>query len=114
MFCRALESDVGDIQHGTTAEGIHLGAMAGTVDLLQRCYTGLEIRDGVLIFDPLLPEQLEGLGFGVRFQGVWLDVKLTHTQLAITARKGGLDTVRVGVRDRVHYVRAGYTREFEI
>lgn len=114
MFCRALESDVGDIQHGTTAEGIHLGAMAGTVDLLQRCYTGLEIRDGVLIFDPLLPEQLEGLGFGIRFQGVWLDVKLTHTQLAITARKGGLETVRVGVRDRVHYVRAGYTREFEI
>jgi hypothetical protein len=29
-------------QGGTTAEGIHLGAIAGTVDLLQRCYSGLE------------------------------------------------------------------------
>ena len=42
FFLEALESDIADIQGGTTAEGIHLGAMAGTLDLLQRCYTGLE------------------------------------------------------------------------
>jgi hypothetical protein len=30
----ALRSDLDDLQGGTTAEGIHLGAMAGTVDLL--------------------------------------------------------------------------------
>src|SRR6185437_13521247 len=41
LFSEALRSDVGDIQGGTTPEGIHLGAMAGTLDLLQRCYTGL-------------------------------------------------------------------------
>ena len=29
-----------DTQGGTTKEGIHLGAMAGTIDILQRCYTG--------------------------------------------------------------------------
>ena len=52
FFLEALESDVSDIQGGTTAEGIHLGAMAGTVDLLQRCYTGLEIRDDVLRLEP--------------------------------------------------------------
>ena len=28
-FCEALESDISDVQGGTTAEGIHLGAMAG-------------------------------------------------------------------------------------
>ena len=44
LFSQALESDVADIQGGTTPEGIHLGAMAGTVDLLQRGYTGLEAR----------------------------------------------------------------------
>ena len=30
---RRCESDIADIQGGTTAEGIHLGAMAGSVDL---------------------------------------------------------------------------------
>jgi len=33
-YLAALESDVADIQGGTTKEGIHLGVMAGTVDLL--------------------------------------------------------------------------------
>jgi alpha,alpha-trehalase len=33
----ALDADIADAQGGTTREGLHLGAMAGTVDLLQRC-----------------------------------------------------------------------------
>ena len=44
FFGQALSSDIVDIQGGTTAEGIHLAAMAGSIDLLQRCFTGLEIR----------------------------------------------------------------------
>ena len=48
-FLVALESDVGDVQGGTTKEGIHLGVMAGTLDLVQRVYLGAEIRDGVLL-----------------------------------------------------------------
>ena len=42
----ALESDVGDVQGGTTQEGIHMGVMAGTLDLIQRGYLGTDIRDG--------------------------------------------------------------------
>jgi HAD superfamily hydrolase (TIGR01509 family) len=44
LFTEALHSDIADVQGGTTREGIHLGAMAGTVDLLQRCFPGLEPR----------------------------------------------------------------------
>jgi trehalose/maltose hydrolase-like predicted phosphorylase len=47
-FRRALVSDIADVQGGTTAEGIHLGAMAGCVDLLQRCFAGLETRHDAL------------------------------------------------------------------
>jgi trehalose/maltose hydrolase-like predicted phosphorylase len=35
--------------------------MAGTLDLAQRCYTGLELRDGVLRLVPALPPGLPGL-----------------------------------------------------
>ena len=48
-FLVALESDVGDVQGGTTKEGIHLGVMCGTLDLIQRGYLGSRIRDGVLL-----------------------------------------------------------------
>ena len=32
-----------------------MGVMAGTLDLVQRSYTGEHVRDGVLHFDPRLP-----------------------------------------------------------
>lgn len=61
----ALESDIGDIQGGTIREGIHMGVMAGTLDLLQRGYMGSEIRDGILYFDPKLKDRLEGMSFSM-------------------------------------------------
>src|SRR4029450_878467 len=57
----ALDSDVADVQGGTTAEGIHLGAMAGTVDLVLRCLTGMRGRGQVLQFDPAMPPQIRQL-----------------------------------------------------
>ena len=63
MFNEALDSDLADVQRGTTREGIHLGAMAGTVDLLLRCYTGLETREGKLLLHPALPTELGQVRF---------------------------------------------------
>src|SRR5271163_4257414 len=57
-FEQVLNSDIADIQGGTTSEGIHLAAMAGSVDLLQRCFTGIETRDDRLILGPQWPETL--------------------------------------------------------
>ncbi|WP_231744742.1 hypothetical protein [Mycobacterium sp. GA-1199] len=47
-----LKSDVDDIQGGTTSEGVHLAAMAGSVDLMHRCFTGLELRGNRLVLSP--------------------------------------------------------------
>ena len=58
-FLVALHSDVDDIQGGTTKEGIHMGVMSGTLDLMQRNYAGTHIHDGVLHFDPQLPSRLD-------------------------------------------------------
>jgi len=60
FFTEALASDLYDVQGGTTAEGIHLGAMAGTVDLVQRCYTGLETARGCSGSTPACPRSWTG------------------------------------------------------
>jgi trehalose/maltose hydrolase-like predicted phosphorylase len=67
-FLVALDSDAGDIQGGTTKEGIHLGVMAGTLDLMQRSYAGTYIHDDVLCFDPRLPSRLNDLSFSMQFR----------------------------------------------
>jgi trehalose/maltose hydrolase-like predicted phosphorylase len=69
FFGRALRSDIDDLHPGTTAEGIHLGAMAGTVDILTRCFGGLAAEAGALRLAPRLPAELDRLSFAFRFHG---------------------------------------------
>ncbi len=53
-FTDVLQSDVTDIQQGTSFEGVHLGALAGTVDLTQRGSTRIEVDADVLRLNPEL------------------------------------------------------------
>jgi trehalose/maltose hydrolase-like predicted phosphorylase len=83
-FLEALESDIADVQGGTTGEGIHLGAMAGTVDLLQRAFTGMETREDVLSFDPVLPDALGSMRFRLRYRAhPEVGVAITHSSLTV-------------------------------
>jgi trehalose/maltose hydrolase-like predicted phosphorylase len=101
-FLVALESDVGDVQGGTTKEGIHMGVMSGTLDLIQRGYAGSSIRDGVLYFEPRLRDRLDGLDFSMQFRGMPLHVTLERDELTVRADAEGLSRpVRVGVGDEV-------------
>jgi trehalose/maltose hydrolase-like predicted phosphorylase len=107
-FLVALESDVGDVQGGTTKEGIHMGVMAGTLDLVQRGFMGSKIRDGVLYFNPRLTDRLEGLSFSMQFRGTPIKVTLAGGELAISAHTEGFSRpIRIGVGDEVRELGAG-------
>lgn len=84
----ALESDISDVQGGTTPEGIHLGAMAGTVNFVQEAQTGFEIRDGTLRINPCLPEPLQRLCLRLRYRGHWLDLDFNRDSMTIAAPGG--------------------------
>jgi len=106
-FLVALESDVGDVQGGTTKEGIHLGVMAGTVDLVQRAYTGAEIRDGVLYFAPTLTGRLDGLTFPMQVHGTPIRVTLREDELTVVITGGFSRAIKVGIGDDVRELGAG-------
>ncbi|MDQ6837111.1 MAG: glycoside hydrolase family 65 protein [Actinomycetota bacterium] len=114
-FLVALESDVGDIQGGTTAEGIHLGVMCGTLDVVQRGYAGMRISDGVLSFAPRLPERLEGLSYSMQFQGTPIVVTLGDDRLTLAAHSEGVSRpIRVGVGEEIRELRAGEQTTFRL
>ncbi|MEA2144290.1 MAG: hypothetical protein QOI64_2720, partial [Solirubrobacteraceae bacterium] len=106
-FLVALESDIGDVQGGTTKEGIHLGVMAGTIDLVQRAYTGAEIRDGVLYFAPTLTDKLNGLSFPMQVQGTPIRVTIRDGELTVVITGGFSRAIKVGIGDDVREVGAG-------
>ena len=68
-FVGRWTSDIADIQGGTTAEGIHLGAMAGTVDLLQRASPDWRPATTRWGSNPCLPDALSGPEFRLRYRG---------------------------------------------
>ncbi|MEY9842149.1 trehalose/maltose hydrolase-like predicted phosphorylase [Streptacidiphilus sp. EB103A] len=108
FFRDALASDVNDVQGGTTAEGIHLGAMAGTVDLLQRCYTGLELREDVLWLAPRLPGPLHRLELDLRYRGsCGLNVVVDRGQVTVRMEEGNANPVTIGHRGDLFTLRPG-------
>jgi len=114
-FLIALRSDVDDIQGGTTKEGIHMGVMAGTLDIMQRCYAGSQIRDEVLYFDPRLPSGLDGLSFPMQFRQTPILVTLGGGRLTLAVHHEGVSRpIRAGIAGDVRELCPGDRAVFEL
>ncbi|HCU26085.1 MAG TPA: trehalose 6-phosphate phosphorylase [Deltaproteobacteria bacterium] len=114
IFQEALKSDVEDIQGGTTHEGIHLGAMAGTVDLLQRAYTGLELREDILRLNPCLPMDLTEMNFRIRYRGRWVELVFSQTEIRVRFLSGTGEKAPICVQDRLHWFEPGDEKIFKV
>jgi trehalose/maltose hydrolase-like predicted phosphorylase len=113
MFKDALESDISDVQGGTTAEGIHLGAMAGTVDFIQRGQTALEVVNGVLHLGPCVPEELQNMHMKLIYRGAPLEAQFARDEVILSAPSDWAEPHKIGVRNRVHAFKAGDRLEFD-
>jgi len=114
-FLVALRSDVDDIQGGTTKEGIHLGVMAGTLDVVQRYYAGAQIRDDALYFDPQLPSGLGSLSFPMRFRAAPILVTLSGGRLTLAVHpEGASHPIQAGIPGDVRELRPGDQAVFEL
>ncbi|HER62652.1 MAG TPA: glycoside hydrolase family 65 protein, partial [Desulfobacteraceae bacterium] len=114
LFCDALNSDVSDIQGGTTHEGVHLGAMAGTVDLMQRCYTGMETREDAIWFNPALPGEVKKLSFNIHYRHHWLRVSIEKEKMTVDSQDEFGAPIKVGLWDRLWDLEPGRTIELDL
>ncbi|ROR45578.1 glycoside hydrolase family 65 protein [Kitasatospora cineracea] len=114
-FRDALTADLRDSQGGTTREGVHLGAMAGAVDLLQRCYTGLELREDALWLDPRLPAALGSLVMDVRYRGHWgVRIAVDRKNVTVTLGQDRQEPVTVRLRGTAARVGPGESHTFAL
>jgi trehalose/maltose hydrolase-like predicted phosphorylase len=103
----ALTADLHDTQGGTTREGIHLGAMAGTIDLAERCYLGLETRDDALWLNPRLPDQVTRLHTTLAYRGHRLRITATHNDTTIAASPCDAQPATVRIGDHLIQISGG-------
>lgn len=114
LFEEALESDVSDIQGGTTAEGIHMGAMAGTVDIVQRCYTGIVTRDDVLWLNPDLPDVMTRLHLRIRYRRQPVDLDFKPDFIRVSVGQSTEEHIQIGIEGQVYRFGPGESREFQL
>ncbi|MFI6430973.1 beta-phosphoglucomutase family hydrolase [Rhodococcus oryzae] len=109
MLGEALACDLGERPVASTRKGIHLGAMAGSIDILQRCYSGIDVREGVLWLHPQLPTELRALAFDIHYRDHWMHIRCNHTAVTVSTNQSAAAPVRVAIHDTVHTLPAGAT-----
>ncbi|MDD2274105.1 MAG: HAD-IA family hydrolase [Desulfuromonadaceae bacterium] len=114
FFTEALQSDVNDVQQGSAAEGVHLGAMAGTVDQVQRVSTGIEVRGDVLRLNPELPLEMKRLDMRIRYRGHSLDLRLTRDTLTVRGHDAAEPPFSLCVEGKRSEFVSGSTRVFQL
>jgi len=113
-FQHTLDSDIADVQGGTTPEGIHTGAMAGTIDLVQRCFVGIDMRGNTLHFDPALPDEIKRIRVRLRYRRQVLDVDVNHDSLVIESRSYSASSIKLAYRGHYRDLAPGETCRFRL
>jgi trehalose/maltose hydrolase-like predicted phosphorylase len=114
LFFNALRTDVADVQGGTTAEGIHLAAMGGCIDGLQRCFAGVELRGDVLRLRPFWPGRLGAFQFSIFYRDHAITLRVEEHTARVSSRPGKAPPVRICCRGQMRDLRPGNTAVFSL
>ncbi|MDP8217411.1 MAG: hypothetical protein P9M03_01660 [Candidatus Theseobacter exili] len=83
LFREVLESDIYDIQGGTTPEGIHSGVMGGSIDLVVRGMVGLWILEDYIEIKPELPPKWSHVQLKFKCMNKWIHLTVTKNSIDI-------------------------------
>ncbi len=93
-FMSSLLVDLANL-HDNAADGVHVASAGGTWSALAFGFGGMRDHDGVLSFDPRLPQGWEALTFRVQWNGSRLRVTVRPDELELVAETGEGATVLV-------------------
>jgi alpha,alpha-trehalose phosphorylase len=94
-FYNAAFVDLADL-HGNTSDGVHVASTAGVWNMLAYGFGGMRDYNGVVTFDPRLPESWAGLTFQITLRGTRVKVDVTSNAIGFTVLEG--DSVELAVR----------------
>jgi alpha,alpha-trehalase len=111
IFQLAVSSD---LESAATVQGIHLGAMAGTVDIVQRCYTGIVISKDVLWINPCLPDALAHLAFHIQYRQQTVGLEITKETVRVSTADSAAGPIKVGFEDKVYELGPNESKVFNV
>ncbi|WP_428850558.1 glycoside hydrolase family 65 protein [Nostoc sp. ChiQUE02] len=107
LFMETLFADLSGASSEETKNGIHLGAMAGTLHLLQHHYLGLHAYGGKICLDPYLPTSLNRFRVSLQHQGNDLEIEVIDSNLNVIASPINSSSVQIICRGDVMDLQPG-------
>lgn len=90
--------------------------MAGTIDLFQRGYGGIDPSGDMLRLEPELPEGIESLSFPLSYRGhLGVEVEIDRRRMRISAPESEAPPITIGLDEEVvRELAAGGAIEFAL
>jgi maltose phosphorylase len=96
MYLRTSRLDLDDYNHEVDA-GLHITSMGGTWMSVVHGFGGMKLNNGLLSFDPRLPQQWGSLSFKILYRGRTLYVSIKQNSICIENLEGSeLDLMVAG------------------
>jgi len=99
MYLRTSRLDLDDYNNDTE-DGLHITSMAGTWMSVVRGFAGMQVKDGMLHLDPVLPSGWEGFAFKIHFRNRFIDVVFNDGHCTVTRLTGEPIDIIVGQERR--------------
>ena len=112
LFREAQFTDLAESE--STADGVHLGAMAGTIGVMQSHYLGLGVKGDALRVDPAVPEAMGRLCLEVHYRRCELRLEATSISLEVGSAPTNTGSVNVVCWGRTAEVRPGASVKFDL
>jgi trehalose/maltose hydrolase-like predicted phosphorylase len=114
LFTGVIMTDLCGNSSGEVKNGIHLGAMAGTLYILQHHYLGLQIHKGSIYLNPSFPEQLSHLRLSLQHHYNDLEIEKTDHHLHITAADSNPSSVTIVYQGEAMNLQPGASKSFAL
>lgn len=114
LYKQAQRIDLEPEEHSDSTEGIHLGAMGGTLAVLQHHYMGIRVKGDTLEVAPALPAALKKVKMSLYFREVALSCEATHTQVCIRSLHQHGPTLQVAYQNHTKALTAGTSITFKL
>jgi maltose phosphorylase len=101
MYLRTSRLDLDDYNNDTE-DGCHITSMAGTWMSVVKGFGGMRVQDGMLHFNPFIPDQWKSYSFRIDFRGRVINVKVSKGKIETILESGEpLEIVMRGERRRL-------------
>ena len=104
LYLRTARLDLDDYNKEVD-EGLHITSMAGTWLAIVEGFGGMRIKNSMIHFNPMLPQQWRSYSFHVRFRGNLLNIEISKGTVKI--KNLSKNNLNVSVYDQNYHIPAG-------